>query len=314
MVRKGDILLTMGDREAYQSAVTAAALELETARQMRDDLLETADLHKSEAWMAMVDAKAALIDAQVQWDEFEDGTYAEDLETAEQDLIEAQAALDEAQADFDPYADFDENNLERRRLEDSLEQAQLEYDDMLRERDLQLVTGWREEARLAGAQALYDDAQRRYEKLSGGPDPDLLAQADARLENAQAHLSAAQAAFNHLELTAPMDGRVVDIHVSEGEQVMPGQNGFLLADFSSWYVETRDLTEMEVVDVSEGQVVTVVPDAFPDMVLTGTLQSIADLFEERLGDITYTVRIRLDDTDVRLRWGMTVQVTFDENH
>jgi hypothetical protein len=42
------------------------------------------------------------------------------------------------------------------------------------------------------------------------------------------------------------------------------------------------------------------------------VDSIADVFEERLGDITYAVRIKLDETDPRLRWGMTVEVTFME--
>ena len=36
------------------------------------------------------------------------------------------------------------------------------------------------------------------------------------------------------------------------------------------------------------------------------------MFEEKRGDITYTVRIRINEPDPRLRWGMTVEVTFAE--
>jgi multidrug efflux pump subunit AcrA (membrane-fusion protein) len=78
------------------------------------------------------------------------------------------------------------------------------------------------------------------------------------------------------------------------------------------YVETDDLTEIEVVDVQEGQKVTVVADALPGVEMNGTVESINQVFEEKRGDITYTVRIALDNPDPRLRWGMTVVVTFEE--
>jgi hypothetical protein len=55
-----------------------------------------------------------------------------------------------------------------------------------------------------------------------------------------------------------------------------------------------------------------VPDALPDLELTGTVESIDDFFEEKRGDVTYTARILLNESDPRLRWGMTVVVTFEE--
>ena len=85
-----------------------------------------------------------------------------------------------------------------------------------------------------------------------------------------------------------------------------------LADFSEWYVETDNLTEIEVVDVSIGQNVEIIPDALPDLSLIGQVESIKDKFEEKRGDITYTTRILVDEIDPRLRWGMTVVVTFKE--
>jgi multidrug resistance efflux pump len=86
----------------------------------------------------------------------------------------------------------------------------------------------------------------------------------------------------------------------------------VLADFSQWQVETDDLTEIEVPDIYLGQKVTVTPDALPDLELSGTVEYISDLFEEKRGDVTYTARILLDESDPRLRWGMTVVVVFEE--
>jgi hypothetical protein len=47
--------------------------------------------------------------------------------------------------------------------------------------------------------------------------------------------------------------------------------------------------------------------------LTGVVERIASAYVEKGGDILYTVRIRMDKLDERLRWGMTVAVIFAEN-
>ena len=70
--------------------------------------------------------------------------------------------------------------------------------------------------------------------------------------------------------------------------------------------------ELEVVDVTLGQKAVVEPDAIPGLELEGTVDKIADVFVEKRGDITYTVRIKLEEVDPRLRWGMTVAITFKE--
>jgi hypothetical protein len=56
--------------------------------------------------------------------------------------------------------------------------------------------------------------------------------------------------------------------------------------------------------------VTVTPDALPDLKLNGVVESISQLYEQKFGDITYTAKILMKDTDPRLRWGMTVSVQF----
>ncbi|HKZ82351.1 MAG TPA: HlyD family efflux transporter periplasmic adaptor subunit, partial [Anaerolineae bacterium] len=64
--------------------------------------------------------------------------------------------------------------------------------------------------------------------------------------------------------------------------------------------------------VSAGQPVTVKVDALPELTLKGEVESIGALFEERSGDVTYPVKIRLLEADPRLRWGMTVAVPFEK--
>ncbi|MCK5313469.1 MAG: efflux RND transporter periplasmic adaptor subunit, partial [Anaerolineales bacterium] len=168
------------------------------------------------------------------------------------------------------------------------------------------------EADLSVAEAQLALAESNYEKVKAGPDPDDLAAAEARITAAETNILAAQTALENIELRAPFPGTLVDLGLKVGEQVSPGMPVAVLVDFANWKVETDDLTEIEVPDIYVGQPVTVTPDALPDLELNGTVEYISDLYEEKRGDITYTARILLDEDDERLRWGMTVVVTFDE--
>jgi multidrug resistance efflux pump len=85
-----------------------------------------------------------------------------------------------------------------------------------------------------------------------------------------------------------------------------------LADLSQWYVETDNLTEIDVVKITPGQQATVTADALPELPLQASLERISDQFEEKRGDVTYTARLLLSQNDPSLRWGMTVVVKFDK--
>jgi multidrug resistance efflux pump len=166
------------------------------------------------------------------------------------------------------------------------------------------------QANVAVAQATLADAESTYAKLQDGPDPDQLAVLNARLNAARAGLVSAQDALKNSELHAPFDGVVADLKIKVGEQTAPGAPAAVLADFSKWIVETDNLTEIEVVKVAEGQNAEIVLDALPDVTLQGTVTAISPVFEEKRGDITYTVTVTLTNGDPAMRWGMTAVTTF----
>ncbi len=122
----------------------------------------------------------------------------------------------------------------------------------------------------------------------------------------------AQAALDNLELKAPFAGEIFDVNVVPGELSGPSGWAVLLADTAGWVVRTSDLTELEVVQIEEGQSVTVVPDALPELKLDGVVEEISRTFTTKTGDILYETVIRLKDTDPLLRWGMTVEAAFQE--
>jgi HlyD family secretion protein len=84
-----------------------------------------------------------------------------------------------------------------------------------------------------------------------------------------------------------------------------------LADFSAWRIETTDLTELSVVKVAPGDRATIAVDAIPGLELPGEVASINPVGKDKRGDISYTALIKPLEADPRLRWNMTVAVTFD---
>ena len=109
---------------------------------------------------------------------------------------------------------------------------------------------------LALKKAELEDAQRTYDRLKDGADAEQLAVLEARLEAAEAGV----AAFSVL---APFDGVVAELNAKVGNSISAGEVAVTVADFSSWLIETTDLTEIDVVSLLEGQPVTVTLDAIP---------------------------------------------------
>jgi multidrug resistance efflux pump len=236
--------------------------------------------------------------------------YKKRLDDARDKANKTKDDLKTAQEDFDKVKDMDKNNAARKTAEDKLTKAQRDFDQAVRDRDLLISDMDVARGGVELAKARLDNAAATRDARKNGADPADQALADARLKNAKAQLAAAQAALGRADLVAPYDSTVTKVSVSVGEQAMPEQAAIQVADLAKWTVETSDLTEKDVVNVSAGQKVTVVPDALPDLKLTGTVDAIANGFVEKSGDITYMVRIPLETTDPLLRWGMTVNVTF----
>jgi multidrug resistance efflux pump len=316
-VSSGQVIARLGNLEQLEVAVANSELELLNAQQALDKLNENIELNAAVALQAITDAQDDVRDAERYLNNLNAGSRQTDIDSAKADLVFLKDLLDNAREKFKPYEDKPEDNLKRAALLSRLADAQAKYDNAARlvnnlqgspsELDMAIA-----EANLSVTQAQLAFAEDHYEKIKDGPDPDDVAAAQARVTAAETGLVAARAALDDIELTAPFSGSIVDLNIKVGEQVSPGMPVVLLADFSNWRVETDDLTEIEVPDIFVGQKVTVTPDALPDFELSGTVEYISDLFEEKRGDVTYTARILLDESDPRLRWGMTVVVTFLE--
>lgn len=311
VVAQGDVLVRMSGRDQAEAALAGAQLEELSAQQALDKLNENAALQAAEAKKNLDAASRALIEAQQKLEDYDTKTLETDRDNAITEVNNAKDDLDDAEEEWDKYKDMDVSNSNRKNADTRLKEAQKKYNDAVRKRDRLQNNLDQYTSEVAAAQALKEDAQRKYDERKGGqPDADDLALAQSRLNSAKAQVKAAQTALADLELKAPFAGTIVELDVVPGEILLPSQQVVYLADLSEIFVETNDLTEMDVVKVAVGREAKITPDALPDLTLNGAVVTIDQVSGKKGGDVTYTVRLKLNESDARLRWGMTVEVRF----
>jgi HlyD family secretion protein len=295
-VSEGDVLVRL-------SNAGAAEAQFLVAQNAYDTLLRNESSDRAKLWDVYMKAQIARAEAERDWEAVDVTAIEDRIVEIEGDIEDLRDDLQTAQEDFDKYKDLDKDNSKRKTAEDDLEAAQEDLNEKVRE--LEEETRLRDEVKNTYDAALAAEAEAKYQyEISlDGPNADQLA-------IAKANLDAAADALSNYVITAPFSGVVADVNVNVGEQVTADTRAVSLADYSQWFVETTDVTELEVVNLSVGQTVTLRPDALPDVELTGTITEISNAFTQQGGDILYTVRVLVDGSDPALKWGMTVETVF----
>lgn len=301
-VEVGTVVARLGNREEIESNLANVRVELLSAEQVRQTLIDNVSLQRSTLARDISAANLRLRDAQYALDNWTVPSNQKDLTPMEAVMV-MKETLDQAREAFELVKNRASGDSLREDRKDDLDSAQSDYNAAVRR--LELVT------EVSDAQTQLEKLMEDFQLLESGPDPDDMAAAEARVTAAQAAIQAGEAALSRLELKATISGIVLEQNLVVGQSVSAGVPVMRLVDFSEMYVDTEDLTELEVVDVQVGQAVSVRADALRDVELTGKVIEISNIFEEKRGDITYTVRILLDKLDPRLRWGMTVEVSFE---
>jgi multidrug resistance efflux pump/predicted small secreted protein len=316
-VKAGQVIAQLDQGEQLSAAVDNAQLELINAQQALKDLQDNAGVATANALQKVADQRDAVRSAQRYLDNLNAGGKPVDINSAQANVVILKDRLDKAWDDYKPYQNKPEDDVKRAQFLARYSDAQRNYDNAVRllnnlqgqATDIDMSIA---QANLSLAQASLALAEQDYEKVKAGTDPDLLASAQAREKAAETGLVAAKAALANRQLVAPFDGTVAQLNLKVGEQAAPGVTAVVLADFSGWIVETDDLTENEVPNVQAGQAADVTFDALPELSLQGKVQSISDVHTDKNGDVTYTTKVALAESDPRLRWGMTAVVHFNQ--
>ena len=311
-VTEGQVLARLENIEARQADVAAA----EEAFLLAEQAFDSAE---AAALGALADANEAVRKAQYEMDNFTVPSDLREMGTREA-LSYTASNLEEARINFEPYR-YLEERLSRELARENPNKPEV-YRSTAKQLKKRLDDAWAEynraiqwttlESALESAQAELAQAQKEYDVLSSSGGTDETSVAEAQFEAARANLAAARAALADVELQSPSNGTVAGLMVKSGETVSPGQVAVSVADFSGWIVKTTDLTELDVVEISEGQAVSITLDAIPDTTLAGVVQTIGQNYAEKQGDVVYEVTVELTETLPNMRWGMTAVVKFAE--
>jgi HlyD family secretion protein len=230
------------------------------------------------------------------------------------------------------YADFNSHvkkgelvaKIDPQLFEASVQQAQANY--------LQAKAG------VVTAQANAHNADLQYARTKALKEASLAAQQDldtaeanvatthaaidaatAQLAQAAAQLHTAQVNLSYTSIISPIDGVVISRSVDTGQTVAASLSAPTL------FTIAQDLTKMQVdTNVSEGDVGRLkvdmstyfTVDSYPGQRFVGTIRQIRNAATTVQNVVTYDAVIDVDNSDLRLRPGMTANVTivYDDRH
>ena len=122
----------------------------------------------------------------------------------------------------------------------------------------------------------------------------------------------AQTNLGYATITSPIDGVVLSKSVEEGQTVAASFNTPELFTIAQDLTDMRviaDIDEADIGGVKEGQRVTFTVDAFPDDKFEGQVTQVRQQATTSSNVVTYEVVISAPDKDLKLKPGLTANVT-----
>jgi len=139
-----------------------------------------------------------------------------------------------------------------------------------------------------------------------------LAEADAQLLTAKAAVEDARVNLDRCTIYAPIDGIVLDRQCDVGKMVAASLNAptlfTLVTDLSKMQI-SADVAEADVGNVTVGQDVTFTVDAYPNRPFVGRVSQIRNLPKTQQSVVVYSTIIDVDNASLRLKPGMTANVS-----
>ncbi len=212
------------------------------------------------------------------------------VEASKANVIKAQVALDDARRNLQRVSELFARNLIAASDRDA---AQTAYDSAT--------------AQLAAALAQKKAAEAQLEASKAR-----LESARAQIKQAEAELEMAEVNLKHTRITAPVNGIVISRNVDVGQTVAASLQAptlFTIAqDLTDMQVETN-VSEADIGRVQIGQPATFTVDAFPQLTFQGKVTEIRNAPQTIQNVVTYNVIVRVKNPDLKLRPGMTANVS-----
>jgi len=297
-VEPGQVIATLERTSLPQNAILAEA-DLIDAQNALDDLLNSTTV-TTQALQRVYQARQAIIEAERALDVYDKKEYKDKLETARKDVIDREDKLTDAEEAFEPYVDWDEDNDTRKRYEQELEDAQNAYDEAVRVVDLLELEKQAAQAALDNAQAVLADAERAYDRVKDGPNPDEVSILEARID-------AAQAALDSTQIRASTAGTVTELSVQAGDKVSPGSLAVRIDNLDRLLVDVN-VSEVDINRIKVGEEVNLTFDAIMEQEYHGLVSEVAQVGSINQGVVEFLVTVELTDADENVKPGMTAAI------
>lgn len=182
------------------------------------------------------------------------------------------------------------------------------------------------QAQLSAAKTEYEYRQKEYNRIKTLHEKELVSDSEYdssyyQYETAKNAYSQAQASFTKVKrnlsyatITSPIDGVVISRAVEEGQTVAAGFETptlFTIAKNLTDMQVIADVDEADIGQVKEGQSVTFTVDAYPDDVFNGDVQQVRLEATTTSNVVTYEVVITAPNPDLKLKPGLTANVTIN---
>ena len=266
-VKTGDVLAVLGQASLPKNVVLAEA-DLVSAQQALNDLFGSAETDKANAAIALRDAQEAYDDAV---------NYRELLnDRVDYDVVTGFRRVDT------PFGKMKVPVIRHiKYYPNETQKAEADQDIAVRKAQL-------------------DDAQRTYDHVKDGPNPQDVAAAEARV-------AAAQATLNRAKIVVPFDGVITDENVQQGDQVNSGELAFQVDDLSHLLIDL-EASEVDINSIAVGQEVAVKFDAVQGKDYQGVVVEVAGAGTQSAGSVNFRVTVELVDADDQVKPGMTASV------
>lgn len=137
-------------------------------------------------------------------------------------------------------------------------------------------------------------------------------QAKEQVAAAKEEVQRAQTNLGYATITSPIDGIVLSKSVEEGQTVAASFSTpelFTIAQNLTNMQVVADVDEADIGDVKEGERVSFTVDAYPDDTFEGTVKQVRQEATTTNNVVTYEVVISAPNADLKLKPGLTANVT-----
>ncbi len=141
-------------------------------------------------------------------------------------------------------------------------------------------------------------------------------QAEQQVQTSMQSVKKAETNLGYATITAPIDGIVISKSVEEGQTVAASFNTpelFTIAQDLTNMRVIADIDEADIGEVKEGERVSFTVDAYPDDVFSGVVTQVRLEATTESNVVTYEVVISAKNADMKLKPGLTANVTIFTN-